>query len=195
VRRSLVAASVFGLVISLTASSPLNGAQKQGKQKDGAAKAKANDGVITNWGKPKGFDTRKDDVNAYWLWYDDGIWHLRTTGGAKGAPRFKGLIEVADGKLAGLDGTKGEFKGKHRDQFVFNPARTAIAFNFKTDESVDGLDFAVTPSATLKFTLAINGDAAPKHIRIGHDGDHPAAAVFTAPGHPPDPPDTKGKKK
>ena len=132
-------------------------------------------------------------MTGYWLWYDDGVWHLRTTGGGKGAHRFNGVIEVAGGKLTGLKGQKGEFAGKNADKFVFNRTLTAIEFDFKTDEGADGLDFAVAPAtAQLKFTLAIDGESAPKHIRIGKSGDHPAAAVFAAPGHPPDPPDAKG---
>jgi len=47
----------------------------------------------------------------------------------------------------------------------------------------------------LKFTFAFDGEAAPKHIRIGKDSDHPPEAVFTLPAHPPEPaPEGKGKK-
>lgn len=157
-------------------------------------KPKANDGVIRNWGRPVDFSIGK--VNAYWIWYDDGIWHFRTTGGGKGAHRFNGQIEVVGGKLVRLKGGKGEYGGKNVDQFLFNAALTAITFDFRTDEGVDGLNFAVDGAATgLKFTLALDGDAAPRHIRIGKAGDHPAGAVFTLPAHPPDPPDANPKKK
>lgn len=167
-----------------------------GETPAGGKKASANDGVVTNWGKPKDFGPGK--VNAFWIWYDDGIWHFRTTGGGKGAHRFNGTIEVGGGRLIALKGKKGEYAGKLVDQYIFNAASTAIAFDFRTDEGVDGLNFAVDGAATaLKFTLAIDGQASPKHIRIGHAGDHPAGAVFTLPAHPPDPPDgkAKGKKK
>lgn len=164
---------------------------------DGAAiaqKAKSNDGVVTNWGKPKDFEIGK--VNAFWIWYDDGVWHFRTTGGGKGAHRFNGTIEVVGGKLIALRGKKGEYVSKLVDAYVFNQTNTAIAFDFRTDEGVDGLNFAVDAGATgLKFTLAIDGQASPKHIRIGKQSDHPAAAVFTLPAHPADPPDGKGKGK
>jgi len=61
---------------------------------------------------------------------------------------------------------------------------------------VDGLNFALNEAATeLKFTLAFDGDAAPKHIRIGRDSDHPPGAVFTLPAHPADPPPAEGKGK
>jgi len=180
-RRCLVAASFLVLALMLVP----NEAPGDGKKGD---KPKANDGVITDWGKPKDFEVGK--VNAYWIWYDEGVWYFRTTGGGKGAHSFQGTIEVVGGQLIDLKGKKGEFKGKKADRFAFGPK--GIVFDFKTDEGVEGLNFAVDRGATaLKFTLALDGDAAPRHIRIGKQGDHPKEAVFTVPAHPPDPP--KGK--
>jgi hypothetical protein len=180
-RRWFVVASFLGLVLMLAP----NEAPADGKKGGGP---KSNDGAITNWGKPKDFSTGK--VNAYWIWYDDGIWYFRTTGGGKGAHRFNGTIQVVGGKLIDLKGKKGEYSGKNVDRYVFSP--TGIAFDFRTDEGVEGLNFAVDKAATaLKFTLALDGQAAPRHIRIGKQGDHPAGAVFTVPAHPPDP--SKGK--
>lgn len=181
-RRCVLTAAWAGLAVALVSADVLAGGQKGGPQ--------ANDGVVTNWGKPKGFAAGK--VTAYWVWHEDGVWHFRTTGGGKGAHRFNGTIEVIGGQLVGLKGKKGEYAGKLVDQYRFNPARTAIAFDFRTDEGVDGLNFAVDPAATgLRFTLAIDGQAAPQHIRVGKNGDHPPKAVFLAPAHPAD----AGKKK
>lgn len=158
--------------------------QKKDKgDKNKGDKGKADDGVVTNWGKPKNY--APDKVNAFWLWYSDDVWHLRTTGGGKGAHQFKGLIEVVGGKLDGLKGKNGEYRGKNVDRYRFNGALTAIAFDFKADEAEDGLNFSADAAATtLRFTLSYDGEAAPKAIRIGHDGDHPSAAVFTVPAHP-----------
>jgi hypothetical protein len=187
--RCLMPAFCLALVLVLVSSeAPAGGKKKKGD-------AKANDGVITNWGKPGDFGPGK--VNAFWIWYDDGIWHFRTTGGGKGRHRFNGRIDVIGGKLIALKGKTGEYGGKNVDQFVFNGAGTTIAFDFRTDEGVDGLNFAVSPGAGgLRFTLAFDGDNSPKHIRVGKAGDHPRDAVFTVPAHPPDPPDAKkGKNK
>jgi len=166
----------------------------QSKKSDAA---KANDGVITNWGKPKNFSIGK--VNGYWVWHDDGVWYLRTTGGGKGAHRFVGQVEVAGGPFVKLLGTKGETSGKLVDRFVYNEARSAIRFDFRTDENVDGFNFVAAPTATaLKFTLAVDGNAAPNIIRVGRDGDHPNTAIFSAPAHPSNSSPTgkdKGKKK
>ena len=167
-----------GLALLVWASA----ATPQGARQGG----KANDGVITDWGKPKAYEPGK--VTAVWLWHDDGVWYFRTTSGKKKAHQFKGTIEVLGGKLLDLKGKKGEFSGKSADKFVFSP--TAIAFDFKTEEGVDGLNFAVDAAATaLRITVAVDGKASPKLIHVGKAGDHPSAAVFTVPAAPP----AKGK--
>lgn len=160
-------------------------------KKDNAA---AFDGNITNWGMPKGFGPGK--VTSYWIWFDDGLWHFRTTGGGKGKHHFNGRIDVIGGKFSALKGKKGEYKGKNVDFYRYNAAHNAMVFDFRTDEAVDGVSFALDGGATgLKFTLAIDGQAAPQLIRIGKDGDHPSSAAFTLPAQPPDPPNVKGKRK
>ena len=182
-RRCFGMAAFVGLVLSVCAG---DAAAQTGK-KDGGAKA--NDGIVTDWGKPKTFEPGK--VTAVWVWYDDGVWHFRTTAGGKKVHRFNGTIEVIGGRLVNLKGKKGEYVGKGADRYIFN--QSAIAFDFRTSDGVDGLNFAVDPAAKgLKFTVAIDGVAVPSHIRVGKAGDHPAGAVFTAPAHPPE---MKGKKK
>lgn len=180
-RRLLVAVSFLTLALLLVPGA----APADGKKGD---KPAANDGVVTDWGKPKDFAEGK--VSAFWIWYDDGIWYFRTTGGVKATHRFQGTIEVGGGQLVNLKGKKGEYAGKNVDRYVFGPK--GIAFDFKTAEGSEGLNFAVDKNATaLKFTLALDGEAAPKHIRIGKQGDHPKEAVFTLPANPMDAP--KGK--
>ena len=71
---------------------------------------KASDGQITNWGQPKAFAGAKTNINAHWIWYDDGVWHFRTTGDGKGARQFQGKTEVVGGELVSLTGKKGEYK-------------------------------------------------------------------------------------
>lgn len=186
-RRVLALGTLFGLLVLIAHEGTAQTGKKGGSDK-------SSDGQITNWGQPKAFAGAKTNINAYWIWYDDGVWHFRTTGGGKGAHQFQGKIEVVGGELVSLTGKKGEYKGKLGDRAIFT--KKAIAFDFKTDEGVDGLNFAVNEAATeLKFTLAFDGEASPKHIRIGHDSDHPSGAVFTVPAHPPEPaPEGKGKK-
>lgn len=155
---------------------------------------KANDGVVNNWDKPKNFSIGK--INSYWIWFDDGEWHFRTTGGGKGAHHFAGEIEVVGGQFNQIKGLKGEKGGKLEDKFTFNGKKTSIKFNFKTDEGVDGIDFTVNNAADkLKFNLSMDGKSIPGNIRIGKDGDHPPDGTFTTSAHPKDQPNTPNKKK
>jgi len=188
--RALVPCLLLGIMLLLAA----NQSAAQSKKSD---VSKANDGVITNWGKPKNYSIGK--VNGYWVWHEDGVWCLRTTGGGKGAHQFVGQVEIAGGSFVKLMGLKGETGGKLVDRYIYNGDRSAIRFDFKTDEGVDGFNFIASPTATaLKFTLAVDGNAAPNIIRVGRDGDHPNAAIFSAPAHPSNSAPTgkaKGKKK
>jgi len=155
---------------------------------------KASDGQITNWGQPKAFAGAKTNINAYWIWYDDGVWHFRTTGDGKRSPPVPGQDRSGRRRTCVPHRQEGRIQGKLGDRAIFTTK--AIAFDFKTDEGVDGLNFALNEAATeLKFTLAFDGDAAPKHIRIGRDSDHAPGAVFTLPAHPADPPPAEGKGK
>ena len=155
---------------------------------------KANDGVVNNWDKPKNFSIGK--INSYWIWFDDGEWHFRTTGGGKGAHHFVGEIVVNGGQFKQITGLKGEKGGKLVDKYIFNGNKTIIKFNFKTDEGVDGIDFTLTNSSdNLKFSLFMDGKSNPGNIRIGKDGDHPPDGTFTTSAHPKDRPNTPNKKK
>jgi hypothetical protein len=179
-KRCFGLAAFAGLVVVVCAA---DGPSQEGK------KAKANDGIVTDWGKPTAYEPGK--ITAVWVWHDDGTWYFRTTGGDKKPHKFQGTIEVVGGKLLDLRGKKGEYGSKYPDRYVFTPS--AIAFDFETADGVDGLNFAVDAGAAgLKFTVAIDGEASPKHVRIGKASDHPAAAVFTLPAHPPE---VKPKKK
>ncbi len=179
-------AFVVGLALIVGAGDVASQDKKDKDKKEG--KKDKSDGIVTNWGKPKDYETGKE--TAFWVWYDDGVWHFRTTGGDKKTHRFNGTIEVIGGNLVDLKGKKGEYGGKNVDQYVFS--QTAIKFDFKTDKGEDGLNFAVDANAKgLKFTIAIDGEARPKNIRLGKASDHPAEAVFTTPAHPAD----TGKKK
>ena len=173
------------ILLSVTDAFAYQKGNNKEKNAKANAKAKANDGVITNWNKPPEYGPGK--VNAYWIWYDDGMWRFRTTGGGKGTPRFHGRIELVGGQFAAIKGLNGEVKGTTSDRYVFNSARNALAFDFKTNEGQDGLNFNVTPgTSAIRYTLAIDGEAHPKHIRVGKAGDHPKGAIFTTPGNPPD---------
>lgn len=193
-KRNLVAASLFGLMAAVTLSASTVPAWATQKKKKNVNE-KSFDLRVENWGKPKEWDNKKDDANAFWVWHDDNTWHFRTTGGGKGKHHFQGKIEVAGGRFENLKGKKGEFSGGLVDRYAYNAENTVIAFDFKTDDGVDGLNFKVAPpTAVLKFTLWYDGKEDPAHIRIGRASDRPASATFTAPADPDGPTPKKGKK-
>ncbi len=187
-RRWFTTAAFVGLAVTLCAG----GAASQDKKKDGGPKA--NDGVVVDWGKPKGYEPGK--VTAFWTWHEDGVWSMRTTGGAEKGKnhQFKGRIDVVGGEIVNMKGKKGEYGGKNVDRYVFT--KTSVRFDFNTGPGEDGLNFRVSPAATgLKFAVSIDGESAPKHVRVGKAGDHPSEAAFTAPAHPPAGPKKGDKKK
>lgn len=167
----------LGLLILLLSGSNASSDEK----KKGGAKKK-NDGIVEDWGKPDDFE--KGKFVAFWLWNEDDTWYFRTTGGGeKVSHRFHGKIAVVGGKLIDLKGEKGEYGGGNVDRYIFR--KSFIEFDFKTSGGTDGLNFKVSEAATeLKFSIAIDGDAKTKHIRVGKAGDHPFEAEFKAPAHP-----------
>jgi hypothetical protein len=168
----------------MTAIAPPGLALQKGKSKKGDP-PKANDGIIVNWGKPPKFEPGAPA--HFWIWYDDGVWHLRTTTQKK-QHRFDGLIEVAGGRVTDLNVPKGEGFGPNSDRIAWNKERTAILFDFVTDGAVDGVNFKVDKTATaLKLKLVMDGTPNPKVIAVGRAGDHPKAAEFVLPAHPPAP--------
>ena len=78
-RRIFAFATLLGLLLLVA----LDGSAQTGKK---GGDKKANDGQIADWGQPKAWAGSKDDIDAYWIWYDDGVWHFRTTGGGKASP-------------------------------------------------------------------------------------------------------------
>ena len=138
-------------------------------------------------GEPKGF--KPGDVDRYAVWHDKKGWHLRTTT-AKVKHHFQGSITVDGGTIEAAHSLRLEKEGKLADHWRLDmPGRQKLAFDFKTDEGVDGIDFKVSASAkTIHFNLLIDGKHQAKKILIGQDNDHPAQDPFTLPAHP-------GKKK
>ena len=181
---------IFGILALAGLLATMSGLSFSADTKNG----KANDGVVNNWDKPKNFAVGKS--NGYWIWFDNGEWHFRTTGGGKGAHHFVGEIEVIGGQFNQVQGIKGEKGGKLEDKYAFNAKKNMIKFNFKTDEGVDGIDFTVNKAAdNLRFNLSMDGKSNAGNIRIGKDGDHPPDGTFTTSAHPKDRPNNSNKKK
>lgn len=181
-RRPLVsfAAFLFGAGFMALVAAPNAAGLQKGKKNKG----KDDDGVVTNWGKPKDFEPGKPA--RFWVWSDGQTWHFRTTT-AKKKHHFTGRIDSVGGKFTDIIGMKGEKRGAVTDYYRYNADKTAILIDFTTDGVVDGIDFKVDANATtVKFTLALDGEKHPRNISVGRAGDHPKDAVFTVPAHPPE---------
>jgi hypothetical protein len=168
-RRCLALSLLIGLMLLLTGTYATS------------EDAKTLEKNISNWSKPKDYDLK---TLAFWVWYEEGSWYIRSTGGSKVMHNFKGRIDVVGGKLIGLDGKKGEKKGAG-DKAIFS--QKGIVFDFNTTDGADGVNFKVDDATTeLKFTITVDGETAAKHIRIGNASTHPAEATFSVPAHPKD---------
>ena len=106
-----IAAFLSGIALVALVASPEAAAFQKGKKNKG----KDDDGIITNWGKPKAFEPGKPA--HYWLWYDDGLWRIRTTTASK-RHHFVGKIEVAGGKFNEILGWNGERAEKRIRQLL-----------------------------------------------------------------------------
>jgi hypothetical protein len=138
-------------------------------------------------GKPEGF--KAGQSTRYAVWHEDGVWHVRSTSGAKGPHSFQGTLEIIGGKMTSLQPVGVEGKGskkKEADTGTWNPQGTVFRFTLHTGKGhTDGFDLKVTDKATaIKFTLTAGGDEAPGKVFIGAKGEHPKAAVFYLPAHP-----------
>ena len=62
---------------------------------------------------------------SYWIWSDDGVWHLRVTGGSH-AHRFQGTVASLSGGVTSLAVTHGALQDRaallgHTAQFDLEP--------------------------------------------------------------------------
>jgi hypothetical protein len=136
-------------------------------------------------GRPKQFTQGKGTMYA--VWYEDGIWKLRTTAPeGKGKKAFTGTITVEGDRLIGDFSAleKAKNAGKADWALIGNGGRS-LSFQFATFGATDGIDFKVGPKAkSITFHLKCGGDDDPKIIFIGAKGQHPAKALFTLPATP-----------
>jgi hypothetical protein len=124
----------------------------------------------------------------YFVWYDAGGWHLRTTT-KEISHEFSGTIRVVGGTVtkienfSGLEARPGQ-KGKN-DIGRLDESRRNITFKFATKGREDGFDFKVGPTAeTLQFNLKVNGYGHREMILIGGEGTAAPQAAFSLPAQP-----------
>jgi len=142
---------------------------------------------------PVGFPKKGDPgggIGAIRIWYEDGMWHLRTStensvGKKDKLMVFTGSVRCNDKMtVEGKNLEKG--KGKTSDTLTAHQDGKGFDFQFRTYGATDQADFKLTDKAkTLTFKLFIDGEKAATHrIIIGADGEHPAKNEFTLPAQP-----------
>ncbi len=146
-------------------------------------------------GRPKTFVPGKRTM--YGIWYEDGIWRLRTVAKKRSKTEFIGTVEIDRGKVtpdySALDKEK---KKKSQDRVIVSKSGQKMDFKFRTFGQIDGIDFKVsTTTRTVTFKLKARDDDNPEVIYIGTKGTHPDKAIFTLPAHPKKPVTTDKKSK
>jgi hypothetical protein len=138
---------------------------------------------------PKGepADLQKGNAIRYFVWFDDGAWHLRTdTAGKKHS--FSGTVEIVGGKvttISDFENLEGGKKKKKSDLGQLNQKQDEIAFKFTTSKKRDGFDFQVDGAAKqVRFKLLIDGKPAPERIFIGARAQPAPMDAFEFPAAP-----------
>lgn len=147
-------------------------------------------------GRPKYFSQGKHRM--YGVWFEDGVWKLRTTSGKGVKVDFTGSVEIDTDKItpdySQLEGSKKKLADS--DLVRLNKSKNKMDFRFVTFGATDGIDFKVGPKAkSITFKLRTADDDDPKFIVIGGKGVHPDKGTFTLPANPnsADNPDTDQK--
>jgi hypothetical protein len=139
-------------------------------------------------GRPKQFEKGKHTLFA--VWEEDGVWNLRTSTkspekGKMAKTQFTGRVKIngdklIDGKFQGLEkkakATDADWVEMHADGKGFD-------FQFTTfNTNTDGVTFKVGSKAeSITFKLMTAGDADPKRVLVGKQGDRPDKGEFTIP--------------
>jgi hypothetical protein len=108
---------------------------------------------------------------SYWVWHDDGGWHLRTTTESH-RHRFHGVVRPDGGVITELHPTKMEWN----DRIHMGP-NGGIVFDFETDGNEDGFDWRVSSGCNW-FNLFIDGAQQPAATHIGGDALSPLQIPF-----------------
>jgi hypothetical protein len=123
---------------------------------------------ITSFGTDHG-PAIETSTPGYWIWFDDGQWHLRTTSGGR-SHRFQGSIVGLSGSVT--------------DMRLSSPALAeraalvgdAIQFDFESDDAT-GIDARVA-GGCVRFDLYFDGKHRPDHVRVGVPARAPDRVPF-----------------
>jgi hypothetical protein len=107
---------------------------------------------------------------AYWLWHDEGGWHLRTT--TAGRPhRFHGTVTPLGGQIIDLRPSH----PRERERISMSP--NGISFDLLTQGGENGFDWHVS-SGCNRFEIFVDGAPRPGLVHLGGASEHPRHIPF-----------------
>lgn len=113
-------------------------------------------------------EVTRGEAIAFWVWYDDAGWHVRTTSDTE-VHTFQGAIQLNGGEFENL----APVNTNHRDRWTVNE-EGRLHFAFRTRNGMDGLDFQ-TQARCVRLNLRVDGEGAAS-VRTGAEateaGDH-----------------------
>jgi hypothetical protein len=135
-------------------------------------------------GQPRGV-AQKPNGPTYFVWYEDGIWHLRATTVRK-HHQFAGVVRIRDGRISRLAAASMDHhRRRGNDAGRVSRDGRRVDFRFETKGGVDGFDFVVVgKDASVDFDLRINGTTVPSRVEIGLQSSSAPSGVFSFPADP-----------
>ena len=97
---------------------------------------------------------------GYWIWFSDGQWHVRVTGGGR-PHRFQGSVGGVRGGVMDLVTTRADLKER------IAVVGEGVQFDVDaTGKDAEGFDVQVAGSCA-RFDLLVDGKYRPEHVRLG----------------------------
>lgn len=122
-------------------------------------------------GKPASFEA--GSTGGYYIWHDDGGFHLRTTDPEGVESHFTGTL-TTNGAFHDLTAIRAE-----PDDKVTQIGDGTIVFDLHTFSGVDGFDFKIRGGDRVAFDLQRDGhQIGVEHIFLGKDSAHPDSNPF-----------------
>jgi hypothetical protein len=113
------------------------------------------------------------DPVGYYIWHNDGGWHLRTHG--PGDDHHLTARLRTDGEFDNVDTVRLE----SRDDYTVLDGGHVLRLDFHTYNWTDGVNFNVHGGTSLRFDLELDdAQIAVDSIYLGRDGRHPRSNPF-----------------